>query len=403
MILLSNLAWSMDLPYLSYLKDESIKDDIIGIQDQFSDQQIREIFSTKNLKCDFNILLHLSSLGEKDKKIVTYKAMAMGIISDVETDILLQLINTYESIPRPKQKITFSFSQGKNLLKMYYVNLFNNFSGCLENKWINLKSKILFTGQYTNVDQLHELNIHAHKKRFINDKEYKIVETLRKLTEPHRLSIKNYHKKVDSLLNFDFKINQKITKFHISQSAHHFSYRYNIYKKYNIYQMNEMAELVQRLVRRSYMKSTSVIMINQDDQVSEKNDLNPIEQFHYAQKLFQIEKNKLLESIGFKGYRFEFIDLLIVAFELSIIQENEFEALLELIEKVKEKVKEKTLTNKTFDFVKKYQFLISSLSPPLVDIFLNLAVGILGQYFDEKEEKNTYKHDLFYGNCEAKI
>lgn len=359
-------------------------------------------FIRSGKSCDFNILNFFNKIEKNKIHIPILMASKLNLIDDIETEILMDLIQTYKKIARPKSEFSISIKSGNQLIDNFYKKVFKQRS-CISDFFDSFKAKIsiIDTKDMESSDLLKELTIKAYKKRQINENEYRLLMTLIIKKSESRMSIREYKNKREGFKKY-FNINPELTNFHVqTHTKGEHSLRYNIYKNLSSFEVNELNSLIKNLVSRVQASKGEIILVQENGEVVEKKIMSQMEQFHYGLKLYSIEKEKVKKRLGDKSSFVNFRNLLATAFELSSINKEELEGLFML----EQKVKEESLFEQGFGYAKQYGFIVSSLTIPLVGTVYGLSLGLIEQYFfpPEKQEKKNYDHDLFYGNCEMNL
>jgi len=160
-----------------------------------------------------------------------------------------------------------------------------------------------------------------------------------------------------------------------------------------------MLNLITTLIGRTQSDKTKIIFIDANGNISEAKELGPMEQLHLSLKLYQQEKQNLLDTEAFKGTSFSYKELITAAFELSQITTLEAES-LSMFER---KIKEKKLWKKGLELAKRMDYIVTVLTSPVGGLVYALSIGIANQYLNPPDQSPDYKQSLFYGNCEMNL
>ncbi len=384
--------------YESHYSDKRLKKKYKLINENFSEEKFKAVFSLRNKFCEPELIQELLPLGANNVKYGLILANKKGYIDQVETDILLGYINYLKKrAPGQVPKV----QKGKKIIAAYYFRFLAK-KDCLSEKWKDFESKMNVLT--TDDDRtLGPLNSYAYRAGLLTKQQYMLIEMTRLHQENLKssLSISQYHEKRRSLERAGFKLNKNITEFHNSnrKKKNIASSRYELYTDYTLLQMKDMLELIDKLEKRfKYEKSEIVYLDN--GEVKERISLNPTEQLRLGIKLYNREKDAVLAQSYFKGKDFSYRTLLTLSYEVGHIDDNEIEAFA----KLEKKTKKKNFWQKVTGFMGRLDFLVSSLLGPVYGISYALTVSFVDQLVQPKVQENPeYKHDLFYGNCEMKL
>ncbi len=386
--------------------EKSIRNGYEEVFDNYSEADIREIFSGGNLYCESRIIKKLNKLDDDDKEFAVIKANSLGLIDEVMTDILLQYTKAYEEIPSSIERNNFRIRKGRDLVEKMYRSLFarsNSPRFCLTNNFkpfVEELNKIAAEDEHKFIFQF--LNHYAKKKKLISKEQFKQIEMLRiHHYSPDKLSsIRDYKQKQRELKKLGYDLNTTTTPFHINERGEgELSLRTNIYMNYSNVVIKGMVEVLENMNVRTNADRSHLVFSKLNDIVIEKVKLSQTEQLRASVKLYKREKKELLSTIYAKGLSFSYREHVAMAFELGLINEID----LEFFSSLQTKVIEKTIIQKVVSESKKYGIVATALGGPTAGYLYSLIVSFTDSYVNGNEKKPTYKHDLFYGNCGGKL
>ena len=399
---MTKIAFAADTFYHHHYDVNQLSSAFQRVKAQYDTKNLRRIFSYENLNCDIKVFEELQNLDQKDIKFAILLAAERRLIDPVETEILIKKSFLYEKIRVKRADSKIRFRKSLNSLRDSYKKLTNK-STCMEKNWNEFKSKVVVKAYNANtpgIDTYDELNKKALRRRMISKQDYKLLKLLREVEQINILSIPKYRKKKEKLEKLNYSINSEVTRYHIdSQKIDTDSLRYSFYKKYNAQQTHEMLNLITTLIGRTQSDKTKIIFIDANGNISEAKELGPMEQLHLSLKLYQQEKQNLLDTEAFKGTSFSYKELITAAFELSQITTLEAES-LSMFER---KIKEKKLWKKGLELAKRMDYIVTVLTSPVGGLVYALSIGIANQYLNPPDQSPDYKQSLFYGNCEMNL
>ena len=402
---LFNLCAFADSTKTWYEKDRgerSIRNGYEEVFDNYSEADIREIFSRGNLYCESRIIKKLSKLDASDKEFAVIKANSLGLIDEVMTDILLQYTSAYEDIPSRIEANSFRIRKGRDLVEKMYRGLFAGSNGprfCLNNNFkpfVEELNKIAAEDEHQFIFQF--LNHYAKRKKIISKEQFKQIEMLRVLhySPDKLLSIRDYKQKQREFQRLGYDLNTVTTPFHIKEREEdELSLRTNIYMNYSNVVIKGMVAILEKMNVRTNADRSHLVFSKMNDVVIEKVKLSQTEKLRASVKLYKREKKELLSTLYAKGLSFSYREHIALAFELGLINEID----LEFFSSLQTKVKEKTIIQKIVSESKKYGIIATALGGPTAGYLYSLVVSFTDSYVNGNEKRATYKHDLFYGNC----
>ena len=366
-----------------------------------NDTELGLLFSQKNQKCTINIFRELSDKNELKSSAAHFsRAMEIGLIDDVQVDIL----NSYSKLLSKirinrNSNVSLKFNKGNNLFKRFYQQDIKDRSKCLSTQVKDFNDITVNNSLDSKIEIDKEFNLLALKKRYINKKEFKLIELARLINTSSLLSFDEYKKKKKRLMRFGYTINSQYTEFHKNTKVNDKGIRYRLYDSFNLEQQDQMLQLVMELKRRIENHKSLILFLKEDNSVAEKIDLTPQEQLHLSLKLYNVEKINLLNTEAFKGKGFQYNDLIAIAYETSHIDDFDIEAL----EMLKRKIEKESFAQKAVKYAEKADFIVTALTGPLGGFVYVLSLGVLNNFVNKDKKKADFKHDLFYGNCEMKL
>lgn len=367
------------------------------IDSHFSSDQFSKLFEESNLRCESNLIRKLMPAGPRNVKFALIKAYSLGLVDDVEMDILLDYAKAVGSYDNQAEK--FKIQKGSSSLKGHYEKVFKS-RGCLEANWLNFSEVVTAQNFNEREDALMALNTHALQAGYINRNEYHLAQMLTKVAGKSSLLVRDYHKKRNRLSE-DFEINTSFNIYHDERRTKGSKgLRYSIYANYSPLQIKEMVALLNKLDHRFSQSSSEIIFIDNSGNIDERIGLNHAEQLRLALKLYSREKHELLSKSYFEGVSFSYPTLLAVAFETGQINDKE----LSVFSKLEKRAKKKNFWQKATSFLTRLDFLASSLGGPIIGIGYSLTVSFVDSLINKKQaDPPKYEHDLFYGNCEMAL
>ena len=147
-----------------------------AIDNQFSSGDFSKLFAPSKLTCESNLVMGLLPLGVDNVKFAFIKAHALGLIDEVEADILLDYSKAIESSKTPSQK--FGISNGSKSIGPLYRSVFDG-SGCLEEKWQKLSDKVTAQNFSGEKEALISLNSYAFNNDLIDRDEFSLANMQR--------------------------------------------------------------------------------------------------------------------------------------------------------------------------------------------------------------------------------
>lgn len=378
-------------------REKKITKEFNKVQKYYSNTELQSIFSPQSTTCEINVLFKLNKLNRKTVPFAVIKAHKLGLIDEVEADILYSYAKSYSKTGLSGD--TQLSIQSSETLKNNYRVLFT--SGCLNDKWEEFKEKIILQGDDENIYQ--KLNQFALESGFITLQEYRLIETVRTITdnESSLLKIKEYHSKREWLINNSLDMNDTVVSFHLTErDKKQKSRRYKLFNNFTLIQIKEMNNLLNKMTMRFNSHKSQIIFSAKGGFINEKIELTHTEQIRLALKLYKREKNLLLQNDYFGGRNFDYRDLMTLGFQTFQIDEKELDG-LSLLEK---KTIKKNFWQESVTFLKQLDFLVAAVSGPVVGVAYSIGISVLDNKVNKKEdEKPNFNHDLFYGNCEEKI
>ena len=386
--------------YESFYSSKRLERNYDKINKNFSSEKFREIFDKRTIQCESDVIKQLLPLGASNIKFGILLANKKSYIDEVETDILLSYTNYLKSGSTSQ---SLEISKGKEIIKSYYERLINQ-KGCLKEKWEDFSSKISVAKFEGDPEALSSLNNFAYNNRYLSKDNLMLLEMVRlyQSNMGGALSIKSYHEKRSSLEEeAGYTLISKVMEFHTTnrEKKNSRSSRYEIYSKFSLLQMKEMISLLNSLNKRFNYQSSQIVFL-EDGEVKESFELNRTQQIRAGLKIYAKEKKTLISQPYFKGKDFTYRDLVTLAYETNQINDNELNAFA----RFETKVKKKNFWQKVTGFAARLNFVVSSLTGPVIGIGYSLTISMLDNIVSPKTEKKAeYEHDLFYGNCEMKL
>ncbi len=378
-------------------RQRKLEKEFTKVENIYSTESLKASFSHGMKSCEIDVISSLSSLNKKSIPFAVIKAHKLGFIDEVEADIFYSYAQAFKrSALAGETKLSI---QRTDVLKRNYRAIFSN--GCLSDKWVEFKEKIVLQGDDENIYQ--RLNQFAYESGFISQNEYHLIETVRIISdnESSLLKVKDYQEKRAWLLENQLEMNDTVTSFHLAQrDKGQKSRRYKLFNNFSLIQIKEMNNLLNKMTMRFNSHKSELIFSAKEGIVNERIQLTHTEQIRLALKLYKKEKNLLLQKDYFRGANFDYRDLMTLGYQTNQVDEKELNG-LSLLEK---KTVKKNFWQKSVSFLQRLDFLVAAVAGPVVGIGYSIGISILDGKINKKEVKDpSFEHDLFYGNCEQKL
>ncbi len=369
------------------------------INNKFSPEKFKKVFSLRNKFCEPELIQQLLPLGPANVKYGIIYANKSGLIDEVETDILLGYTNYLKEKSTEKG---IDVTKGKEVIGVRYMRMLAN-KRCLTQKWKDFSKKMSVIQSNGDEGPLAPLNQLVYNEGFIKKDQFLMLEMVRLHQESlsGTLSISEYHEKREQLEKEGYELNPQITEFHNSNrfKSNTPSSRYDLYSNFNHLQLKEMLEFISRFEKR-YKYDSSEIVFLENGEIKEKIALNPNEQLRLAIKLYNKEKKDLIDKPYFAGKDFSYRNLLILSYETKQMDDKDLEA----FGRLEQKTIRKNFWQKLVGFAPRLNFIVSSLAGPVWGLGYSLTASFVSDIVGPKKvEKPKYEHDIFYGNCEMQL
>lgn len=348
-------------------------------------------------------LIHKISMkyGPKNVAGVLILARKFDLIDDVVLDILFPVASRMGQV-EPLKEHGYKLERGDKKLTTFYSTMFSE--ECVLDKVALLESEVSknATPPEGFMSYLHQW---AKEKRLLSEDQYLLVRALsdsRKDTGGLRL--KDYASKREKLRELLTERPQKgtLSKRSGKITDYKTGHRYQLYSAFSITQIKTLSKVMAKLNQR-IMSDRSEITFYQQERVTEKIDLGPMEQVKLSLKIYQREKNLLQQEDDLKGKPISFQQLLTLSFELGKISNKDLEYLGTFPHLWDRK---KGLVEKVRDYAQEYGFVIPLFTGAVGGYAYLIGLTILDNYVENGIKKKNmlgdYTQDLFYGSCDVK-
>ncbi len=391
----------------SLFKEKQLSKLLKRVEANYSDEELQNIFSLKNLSCESKLIM---KLGEKERELIIptlILAHKKSILDEVETDLLMGYAKSYNKVDKRLPEHNFRIRSGKKRIQELYERLVRGADSerfCLSRSFQFLDRTVSeIESEEDPTFILQYLNHFARKKKFINAAQFYELEMIRHQQRDYgsEMSLNDYYRKRSQLQRSGYSFNNQVQEFHIKRRlSDDRSYRTDLYTRFSEFQYKKMLELIDSMETRTKARRSQIVFTDRNDDVVDSVRLSQTEKLRTAIKLYKREKGKLLKKDIFAGVSFTHRHLIALAYELGKIDDVDL-AFLSSLEK---EIKKRGLFSKVIGEAQKFTVLASLVGGPTTGFIYSLAVSMVnGLINGGLDKKPSYGHDLLYGNCEGNL
>ncbi len=348
--------------------------------------------------CEFELVNSVVSLSETslnsyNEKELLFSMRSLNLIDDI---VLEKLINVakVDLTSKVRLKTTLNTSQKENVLAHAREIKKKKQKGCLIAEWKEFR-----TGIQKDLGQKFErLEIAAFyeiaQAGLISTRQFLIFSALAKDSKKFLGPDLTSYLKKKALVRklFPLKVEQDFSEFITNKGnkKQKNSLRMGLYQRFEYHEMAIMSDLVNRFRKLLKSKRIEITAYDQDDVVVDKRELDPMERFRYAIKVWRVEKS-LLEAGPLKGKFVSHKELIMAAFELGQIAAQEVDAISELEEIWNPQRK---WHEKAWDWVKNFSSLLYIVTPPPYGFLPALGIMAIDSVLT-KDDAQEITHGIF--------